>query len=671
MLITVCAVALAVRYYGWNDTKTFEKTVYRMGYGEFPPYLMQKDGAPGGFAVDIVSEAARRLHLPIQWRRISDTTEKALTTGEVDLYPMLAMLPSRIGRMEFSEPWWENALMVASRPTAPIRNVAESEGKRISLIQMTFGLQRMKTLFPRAIPVPEKDNLTVAQSVCLGTSEGAILESRVASGLTLLPQCSKVELTTAWFPELNLTYGVGARLGLKREANLIQEEIVRMAQDGAMTRIGERWGIQVTNQQKLLGSLVAGTVREQKWRDMVLGAVLLLLLALGQGYRLRKARRKAEEALATRSEFIANISHEIRTPLNGMIGMTQVLQDTPLDATQRECSEVLQTSGETLLALINELLDFSKLEAGKLDVEELAFAPHRIVHEVAKLFEARAHENGVTITVQVEEGVPKAVLGDPIRLRQVLSNLVGNAVKFTGHGSIRVQVQLLPGEHARPTLRFEVIDTGCGVPADFADRIFEPFTQADGSTSRKHGGTGLGLAISKRLTELLGGRIGLVSRLGAGSTFWLEIPFGAAAAGAAASSLCDAAIEEQLGLHVLVAEDNLVNQRVLIAYLRKLGCTWTLTANGREAVAAARTESFDAVLMDGQMPEVDGFEATRLIRQLGKPHGEVPIIGVTACAFDDDKKRCLDAGMQSVLTKPLSAGHLRDRLRELGRTLAE
>lgn len=656
---------IGIRY--WRPSATVDpQKVYRIGYGTFPPYFVMPPGAPPtGFAVEVVREATRRLGMRVEWKRYSDTTDKALITGEIDLFPMLAMIPDRVGKVAFSEPWWENTLVVVSPAAAPVRTAAATEGKRISLIHASFGLQRMKALFPNAIPVPERDYRRVVENVCTGLADGAIIETRLASGLSLLPQCAKADLTMAWFPALNLTYGLGARLGLEKEANRIQAEIVRMAQDGTMTRIGEPWGVQVTNQKKLLDTLVAGQIREQWWRDVVWSTGLLLLLAIGLSYHLRQARRKAEQALAIRAEFVANISHEIRTPLNGLLGMTQILRDSPLDASQQDCAEILDSTGQTLLALINELLDFSKMEAGKLQIESIAFSPRKIAVEVVQLLDPQASGQGLLLESEIADGVPAAVMGDPVRLRQILCNLVSNAVKFTVRGSVRVRV-LPAAEEGR--VRFEVIDSGCGVSPEMAERIFEPFTQGDGSTSRKHGGTGLGLAICKNLATLLEGRIGLQSTVGTGSTFWVELPFGPANLALPEEAAKPAETQGPLGLHVLIAEDNVVNQHVLKSYLKKLACTWTMTANGREAVAAAQREPFDVILMDGQMPELDGFAAAQEIRGLPRPFCDVPIIGVTACAFEEDKERCLQSGMQCVLVKPFTTAGLREVLSGVQKT---
>lgn len=656
------AAGVGVRY-GWLQSQSRSQSVYRIGYGSFPPYfVMSKSGTPSGFSVEVVREAARRLDIRLEWVRYTKTVEAALLSGEIDLFPMLAILPDRRGKMEFSDPWWENTLVVLSPASNPIRTVADTEAKRISLIHATFGLQRIKALFPKAIPVPEKEYQKVVQNVCTGASEGAIIETRLASGLSLLPQCANVEITQAWFPQLNLTYGVGARPGLKPVANRIQAEIVRMAQDGAMTRIGAPWGIQVTNQHQLLDSLVRGQVREQWLHDATFGIGILLALAIAVSYRLRQARLRAEQALLDRSQFIANISHEIRTPMNGLLGITQVLRDTDLSPRQRECVEVLETSGQSMMTLIDELLDFSKSEAGRITLVSVPFSPATLVKEVVQLFESRTGGKKLRLGSSFAPDLPPLILGDPFRLRQVLSNLVGNAVKFTEQGRIDIETTLIDG-----CLRFAVVDTGIGIHRQSIEKIFEPFTQADGSTSRQYGGTGLGLAISKNLVELMGGKLGVESIPGQGSRFWFDLPLVLPDPQAAAEPQPPAhpapINAAPIGLHILIAEDNAVNQQVMMRHLEKLGCTFHLARNGLEALSAVAERSFDLILMDGQMPELDGFEATRRIRGSGLPSSQIPIIGVTACAFEEDRQRCLDSGMQAVLTKPFSLSSLEALLR--------
>jgi signal transduction histidine kinase/CheY-like chemotaxis protein len=658
----------------FREPELGERT-FRAGYEEVPPSeFAGADGSPRGAVIEVMQEAARRRRLQLVWVHASAGSERSLSTAETELWPIFSDLPWRRSLFFVSRPYSFVRYWLVVDQNSPLTSSSQMAGRSV-VVKYPPGMMEAvaRWFFPQARVQRQPDDAGVFHAICSGESDGAVVAERVEQriGEVQTGPCLGRSFRYLPIPDGYGNAGIGAARGNLRAiqaANALREEISEMARDGTLAGIYFRW-YHESNNDTLTLDLTEEARRREVLRNIGIGGLFLILGVIYWLYHRARAARKmadaacarATEATASKSEFLANMSHEIRTPMNAIIGMTQLTLETALDDEQRDCLSTVGRSAQALLRLLNDILDFSKVEAGKLDLISSAFDLRQCIGDVVRTLSPGAEERGLRLTSQVDCGVPEFLLGDRQRLQQIVMNLVGNALKFTHQGGVHVRTAVESRDSEAIAIHLTVADTGLGIPADKQQIIFAPFEQADGSTTRKYGGTGLGLAISTQVARLMNGTLEVESpwrdpdngRLIAGSTFHFRASFKESPA----PDHREAAVAAPLvrGLRVLLAEDNAVNQKLAMRLLEKGGHIVHVAANGREAVEIFSREEVDVILMDLQMPEMDGFQATSAIRESEQARGgHVPIVALTAHALSGDRANCLSSGMDDYLAKPYS-----------------
>ena len=642
----------------------------------YPPFeFIDDDGVFSGMSSDYVRLVSERLGITMElvpglsWVEVLD----GVKNHTLDFTPALSPTVERNEHMNFTPPHMAFPAVIVTRDNhALVNGLEDLSGTTAALVKAVAVTDIVTAWHPGIITEMFDTPLQALQSVALGKTDATVMNLAVVT--YLIKKHGLANLKIAAPAEVDIQ---GLSFGVRKDwpefISIINKALASITPEEE-SAIRSRWaqvsyntGIDIKQVIQAGGVVIVILIVIVVWNRRLQIEVNQRKVAEGQ---MKAAKNEAERLTIAKSDFIAVISHEIRTPMNGVLGMARLLTETKLDNEQEECVDTIVESGEALLTIIDDLLDISKFDAGKLDIESIPFIVDVVIEQSMSLMKSRAEEKGLKLDSDIDADIPGVIIGDPHRLRQIILNLISNAIKFTDKGTIDVETRMASRTENEATLSFVVTDTGKGIPPDGLAKIFSAYGQGSSEVARKYGGTGLGLAICRRLASRMNGEISVESEVGKGSAFKFEATFeidntsDANAIRMLHTTDKEPPSNEQTAhpMKVLQVEDNETNRTVVERVLSRVGHTVISVENGEVALQAIQAGDFDVILMDRHMPVMDGLEATRRIREMDGPVASIPIIGITASASQDEIQACIDAGMDDCLTKPVVAAKLRARL---------